>query len=180
MRFFGGFGLSEDACADFDVTELDRAGVPMGGTLESAATGAPTFAVSALQDALGAPLQRIQIIKGWVDSSGETFERVIEVAGNPANGARVDLATCTPEGEGAASLCGTWTDPDFDPAVPAFYYARVIENPTCRWTQRLCLSEGVDCASFDPGAQLYAVCCEDATPPTVQERSWTSPIFYVP
>ena len=181
VRFFGGFGLPEDACAAFDVPAFDRDGVPMGGTLDGGPAGAaPTFVASALQDALGAPLQRIQIVKGWVDATGETFERVIEVAGDPANGASVDLATCTPEGDGAATLCGTWTDPDFDPALPAFYYARVVENPTCRWTQRLCLSEGVDCATFDPDAQLFDVCCEDTTPRTVLERSWTSPIFYVP
>ncbi|MEO0324306.1 MAG: DUF3604 domain-containing protein [Myxococcota bacterium] len=179
VRFFGGVGIPEDSCMDFDVAALDRAGVPMGGTLEGGET-APTFVVSALQDALGAPLQRIQLIKGWVEASGETFERVFDIAGDPANGASVDLATCTARGDGAASLCGTWTDPDFDPAEPAFYYARVLENPTCRWTQRLCLSEGADCTTLDPEAQLFDVCCEDTTPPTVQERSWTSPIFYVP
>ncbi|MEM1416020.1 MAG: DUF3604 domain-containing protein [Myxococcota bacterium] len=182
VRFFGGFGLPEEACTDLDVAALDAAGVPMGGTLGDAPAGeAPSFVVSALQDALGAPLQRLQIVKGWADpATGETFERVFDVAGDAENGATVDLATCTPMGEGAASLCDRWVDPDFDPAEPAFYYARVVENPTCRWTQRLCLSEAFECEGADPADPLVPVCCTGATPPTVQERAWTSPIFYVP
>ena len=83
-----------------------------------------------------APLQRIQIVKGWA-AGGESHERVYEVAGDPQSGAGLDLATCTPA-PGADQLCRVWTDPDFDPRAPAFYYARVVENPSCRWNTWAC------------------------------------------
>lgn len=182
LRFFGGWQTPEGVCGREErIAESYDAGVPMGGVLPPAPSdaSAPRFWIGALQDALGAPLQRIQIIKGGLDAAGESYERVYEIAGDPMNGATVDLATCEPEGEGAASLCGFWEDPDFDPATPAFYYARAVENPTCRWSQRLCLAESVDCDSVDPTSAL-AACCDGSVPPTVQERAWASPIWYLP
>ncbi|MFK7987665.1 MAG: DUF3604 domain-containing protein [Sandaracinaceae bacterium] len=177
VRFFGG-ALDEGLCDDADpIGTADAEGVPMGGVLGAQST-APVFLVSALRDALGAPLNRIQIIKGWVDGDS-TREAVFDVVGPPAVPGTVDEATCETGGEGFDTLCETWTDPDFDPAVPAFYYARVLENPTCRWSRFACLDAGVDCASATPGDALYA-CCDPEVEHTIQERAWTSPIFYTP
>ncbi len=133
---------------------------------------APTFVVQALQDPEGAPLQRVQIIKGWVTAEGGLAEVVHEVAGDPENGAGVDPATCAPTGEGAADLCAVWTDPDFDPAVAAFYYARVVENPTCRWSTWECLGL--------PEGDRPEVCSDGSVPRTIQERAWTSPVWHLP
>ena len=179
----------------------------MGGDLPPATEeGAPRFAVSALKD-VGTPqhpgtdLQRLQIVKGWVDAEGATHERVFDVAGSPGSAASVDPDTCAPVGEGHASLCAVWEDPEFDPARPAFWYLRVLENPTCRWSTGLCQAAGVnpfaeDCEAraanatakaVEGGARgdVYGSCClsEDEEPfysPTVQERAWTSPIWYRP
>ena len=85
-----------------------------------------------------------------------------------------------PEGEGAAQLCSVWRDRDFDPVENAFYYARVVENPTCRWSQHLCVDAGVDCANASTVTQGYEACCREDHVPVVQERAWTSPIWYRP
>lgn len=179
-RFFGGWGYADDLCADADMVSAGYdGGVPMGGVLPPrVGEGAPRFVASALADAMGAPLERIQIVKGWIDAAGVTHEDVFDIAGAPG-GASVDLATCEPMGEGASDLCSVWTDPDFDPAFPAFYYARVVENPVCRWSHRLCLAEGVDCDAGTPAGAL-ASCCDPLLSKTIQERAWTSPIWYVP
>src|SRR5262249_60666431 len=97
-------------------------------------------------DAEGGALQRIQIVKGWLGPVGGPREGVWDVAGDAANGADVDLTTCLPRGAGASSLCTLWRDPAFEPAVPVFWYARVLQNPSCRWTQWACNAHGVDCA----------------------------------
>ena len=187
VRFFGGWSLPSDMCdaVDFARVGYER-GVPMGADLPVPADGSPTFFVSARQDPgteanPGTPLQRIQIVKGWLDSAGEYQARVFEVAGNPSNGADVDLASCAPDpGEGGfSSLCTTWKDPDFDPALPALYYARVVENPTCRWTTWQCIADGVDCDRPETVTAGYEGCCDEArVPKTIQERAWTSPIWY--
>lgn len=181
-RFFGGWGYDDNLCDSPDFVATGYAdGVPMGALLpDRTGDGAPTFAVRALADALGAPLQRIQIIKGRVDpATGETSESVFDVAGGE-NGASVDLVTCEPSGAGATDLCDVWTDPDFDPAEPAFYYARILENPTCRWSHYVCNEAAVDCDTVDPESNL-ASCCDPAfTDRSVQERAWTSPIWYTP
>jgi hypothetical protein len=158
----------------------------MGGDLPPlpASSAAPIFATRALKDPgtpqhPGTPLQRIQIIKGWVQD-GKQVERVIDVAGDGANDASVNLNTCEPTGSGADDLCAVWRDDDFDPATPAFYYARIVENPTCRWSWRSCLEVKVDCdALFGPDTRL-AACCDPKVPKTIQERAWTSPIWYTP
>jgi hypothetical protein len=123
-------------------------------------------------------LQRIQVVKGWLEK-GEVREQVLDVAGGP-NGADVDLATCTPRGAGADELCRVWTDPGFDAASPAYYYARVVENPTCRWSQYVCNAAGVDCSDSARVPEALEGCCSETHQPAIQERAWTSPIWYTP
>ncbi len=186
-RLFGGFDLPDDLCGERDrVARAYAQGVPMGGELEGGAAGdAPLrLLVSASADAgvPGAPgtdLQRIQIVKGWLE--GDTLrERVVDVAGGE-NGASVDPMTCEPEGAGARELCTVWTDPDFDPAEPAFYYARVVENPTCRWSQHLCREVGVLCEGEAQNVPSgFEACCAPEHVKTIQERAWTSPIWVRP
>lgn len=179
-RFFGGWGLDGDVCAEADVAARGYAeGVPMGGDLRPRPRGAggPRFVATAMQDAgaaerPGTPLQRIQIVKGWADAAGRFHQSIIDVAGGPDPAADVDLATCTPRGGGARSLCGVWEDPDFDPARPAVYYARVVEQPSCRWSTWHCLS-------LPPGDRPDG-CDDPRVPKTIQERAWTSPIWYTP
>lgn len=178
-RFFGGWGFQEGLCATQDLVARGyAAGVPMGGDLPARPTGAaaPSFAVSALRDAgtdalPGTLLQRIQIVKGWPGAGHEMHQAIYDVAGGP-NDATVDLDTCTPQGAGAQSLCAVWQDPDFDPAIPAVYYARVVENPSCRWSTWQCLEL--------PAAERPPTCNDPRFPKTIQERAWTSPIFYTP
>ncbi len=190
VRFFGGWDYPSGLCERRDLVPVGyRNGVPMGGELEAPTTRqaarGPRFVLAALRDSgtraqPGTPLQRTQIIKGWIDASGNPRERVYEVSGDPENGASVDTATCGPRGTGADTLCSVWTDPDFHVDRPAFYYARVVENPTCRWTQRLCNAGGVDCAKPETVTEGFAPCCDSSVPATVQERAWTSPIWYTP
>lgn len=144
VRFFGGWEYSNDICSSPDrVREAYKGGVPMGSDLTiPAADQPPTFVVFAQKDAgvpgkAGTDLQQLQIIKGWVDDNGNTHEKVISVAGDERNSAWVDQETCAPTGGGHAQLCQVWTDEDFQPRQPAFYYARVLENPSCRWTTHL-------------------------------------------
>jgi len=176
VRFFGGFGLGAGLCDDPDMVRKAYAmGVAMGGTL-GPGNGAPSFLVSALRDAgtatrPGTPLQRIQIIKGWIEG-GERHEQVYDVAGDAQNGATVDDTTCVTSGPGADALCGAWTDPAFDPSEHAFYYARVLENPSCRWSTYTC--------NALPPDERPASCTDPAVPRTIQERAWTSPIWYEP
>ncbi len=187
VRFFGGWEYPGNLCERSDFVEAAYAGgVAMGQDLpaRSGATfRAPRFAVSALQDpgtksVPGTPLQRIQIVKGWLED-GEVRERVIEVAGGD-NDASVEPSNCQARGAGDRQLCSVWTDPDFDPEMPAFYYARVLENPTCRWHQYQCLESGIDCSVPESVPEGFAACCSDEIPKTVQDRAWTSPIWYTP
>jgi hypothetical protein len=178
-RLAAGFALPPDACERGIAQQAEGYGVPMGGELGAApgAQAAPTFVVSALRDPgrVGHPgglLERIQIVKGWVDGHGAAHHRVVDVAGGPASDAGVDLATCEPYGSGATQLCGSWTDPDFDVALPAVYYARVLENPSCRWTTWQC--------NALPDAERPDGCRDPRVPKTIQERAWTSPVWYLP
>ncbi len=190
VRFFGGWDYPDDLCDRSDFAAAGYAGgVPMGGELpprEAAddAARAPRFAVWALRDpgGAGAPstaLQRVQIVKGWVED-GAARERVHEVAGDPENGATVDLDTCAPRGPGFDSLCAVWSDPDFAPDAPAYYYARVVENPSCRWSRHVCNAHRVACDDPDAVPPALAACCAADVPATIQERAWTSPIWYAP
>ena len=179
-RFFGGWSFPENLCESADLVERGYAeGVSMGGDLPEPPAGAaaPTFAVAALRDP-GTPehpgglLQRAQVIKGWSDEEGQFHQAVYDVAGEKDNGAGVDLDTCTPTGPGASSLCAVWTDPDFDPDQRAVYYARVVENPSCRWNQHQCVAA--------PAAARPARCDDPDLLKVIQERLWTSPIWYTP
>jgi len=202
VRFFGGFGFESDMCGSKDFVAKGYAlGVPMGGRLAPPSHGsAPRFAVWAVKDLgsddeEGADLQRIQIIKGWLDADGRTHEAVYDVVGNRLNGAQVDPVTLDPLGTGAVELCTVWEDPDFDPAEPAFYYARVLENPTARWSALQCRQTGVDIFADaatckkqvreNQGylAEYLTACCPDeqgnySVEHVIQERAWTSPIWY--
>ena len=197
VRFFGG-DLSGVRCGDQGfVHDAYASGTAMGGEL-GAVRGArsPRFAVWAMKDpgsdtAAGTDLQRVQIVKGWVDADGKTHEQVFDVAGDASAGASVDPATCAPTGTGFAELCKVWEDPGFKRTQRAFYYARVVENPTCRWSTFVCRAAGVDPLAADCAAQAaqagpeFANCClgptnDASVDPLVQERAWTSPIWYRP
>jgi hypothetical protein len=186
LRFFGGFDYSEELCDDPELVAKGYAGgIPMGGELFAESDSpAPRFVVAATRDPGGrgvpsTPLQRIQIVKGWVEGDA-THERVLDVAGDPANGAGVDLATCSPRGRGFDALCTVWTDPDFEPSQPAYYYARVVENPSCRWNTWACNAQGVDCSEPADVPHELRECCNPEVPKTIQERAWSSPIWVSP
>jgi hypothetical protein len=152
----------------------------MGGDLRKAPAGkAPTFLVAALKDPIGANLDRIQIIKGWLDSNGELHEKVYDVAVSDGRkigkdgrckkkvGNTVDVKNATWRNTiGDTELITVWKDPDFDAGERAFYYARVIEIPTPRWT------------AYD--AMRFGIEMPDDVPMTTQERAYTSPIWYTP
>ncbi|HIA04427.1 MAG TPA: DUF3604 domain-containing protein [Myxococcales bacterium] len=174
LRFYGGWALGEGICDDPNLVEKGyKKGVPMGADLSAAPEGAkPSFVVLSAKDSQSLPLQRAQIIKGWVTQDGVLQERVLDVAGNKDNGATVDLSTCKSSGEGADTLCAVWTDNDFDPSQRAFYYARVVENPRCRHSTRIC-------NNLSPEERPEA--CESSfVKKSIQERAWSSPIWYSP
>jgi hypothetical protein len=183
VRFWGGWDFEPADAASRLPGELGYAkGVPMGGDLLAASPGAtaPTFLVAAMKDPYSGNLDRIQIIKGWLDAGGETHEQVYDVVWGdadtrspgadgklPAVGNTVDVANATWTNTiGDPELITVWKDPDFDPSRPAFYYARVIEIPTPRWT------------AYD--AKHYGITMSDEVPMTTQERAYTSPIWYTP
>jgi hypothetical protein len=188
VRFFGGFGLSPSLCTAPDLVAQGYAlGVPMGGDLRAADAGdpaAPSFVVRAIADGgtpdrPGTPLQRVQIVKVWTHD-GSAQQKVFDVAGDAQNGATVDTATCKTSGPGAASLCAVWRDPEFDPGAHAAYYARVVENPTCRWSTYVCNRAGVRCDDPASVRPEFTACCDQRYPRSIQERAWTSPIWYTP
>jgi len=180
VRFFGGWGFNEkDAQNRLPANIGYTKGVPMGGDLPPATDGkAPTFLVAGLKDSLSGNLDRIQIIKGWLDADGNRRERVYDVAwsgerqpddnGNlPPVGNTVDVANATWTNTiGTPELITVWQDPEFDPSQRAFYYARVIEIPTPRWT------------AYE--ANRYGITMPPEVPMITQERAYTSPIWYTP
>ncbi|MEZ4230984.1 MAG: DUF3604 domain-containing protein [Polyangiaceae bacterium] len=176
-RFFGGFGLDMAACGKADwIATADAQGVPMGGSLERSMNpqgNAPSFIVSvdADPDPSAAPLERVQIVKGWVDAAGKSHVAVYDVAGQAGRGS-LDLDSCEAGGEGDSNLCSAWVDPDFDPSLRAFYYVRALQNPTCRWSWLQCLGL--------PEAERPEACSDPSVTKQIQERAWTSPIWYEP
>ncbi|MEZ4282972.1 MAG: DUF3604 domain-containing protein [Myxococcota bacterium] len=185
LRFFGGFDLPEGLCAAPDLVQQGYAtGVPMGGDL-AADPGAegPRFVVAGMQDPgapgfPGMPLAQIEIVKGWVDAAGTAHEVVVPVAGAPPGPGALDALTCETDGSGSATLCGEWQDPDFDPAEHAFYYARLLESPTCRWSALECRAQGIDCSVAPPAG--FESCCDGSFPDAIQERATSSPIWVRP
>ena len=193
LRFHAGWNMDETLVDDPNQLQYLKANaVPMGGVLESNPAPqhsskhferingrnqhSPEFFVWAAHDPLDAPLQRIQMVKGWIDEQGKTHEKVVDIAcadglqvepvsGRcPDNGASVDLNTCQfSGGSGATELKTLWRDPDYDPNQDAFYYVRVLMNPTCRWSTFDAIRLGRE---PDP-----------SVPATLQERAWSSPIW---
>ncbi|MDJ0956536.1 MAG: DUF3604 domain-containing protein [Arenicellales bacterium] len=181
VRFFGGWEFTDqDVNSRSPAFTGYRKGVPMGGDLLPAPDGAkaPTFMVYALRDPIGANLDRIQIVKGWMDADGKTHEKVYNVAWSggreigadgklPKVGNTVDVENANWTNTiGASELTTVWTDPDFDPALSAVYYARVIEIPTPRWS------------TYD--AFRFGIPIPEGAPTSTQERAYTSPIWYTP
>jgi hypothetical protein len=180
VRFFGGFDYeASDANSRNPAIVGYTKGVPMGGDIGPAPDGkVPTFLVAALKDPIGGNLDRYQIVKGWLDGNGETHEKVYDVVWSgdrkpgadgklPAVGNTVDVANATWTNTiGASELIAVWKDPDFDPKLKAFYYGRVLEIPTPRWT------------TYD--AKYYGTPVPEDVPPSLQERAYTSPIWYTP
>jgi hypothetical protein len=181
VRFFGGWEYTEnDLRSRAPAFRGYEKGVPMGGELSKAPRSkAPTFIVYALRDPIGANLDRIQIIKGWLDKDGKTQERIYDVAVSDGRKIGKDGRCKTPVGNtvdleaanwtntiGASELASVWTDPDFDRNQSAFYYARVLEIPTPRWVLYDKVRLG---AEIPEEAELIG-----------QERAYTSPIWYTP
>ena len=179
LRFFAGYDLPNDLMEKADgLARAYASAVTMGAVLTSG-NGKPKFAIWAQADASSEPLQRLQVIKGWIDEEGETHEQVFDVAcaGGvavnpethrcPDNGAKVNLSDCsTNANSGDTELRSVWADPNFDTGERAFYYARVLENPSCRWSTWDAIRAGTELRS-----DLAA---------TLQERAWSSPIQYRP
>ena len=181
VRFFGGWDFLESDLRSREPAFAGyQKGVPMGGDLTKAPSGrAPTFMVYALRDPIGGNLDRIQIIKGWMDGNGETHERIYDVAVSDGRQIEANGRCTTPVGNtvdaesasftntiGASELATVWRDPDFNPGQKAFYYARVIEIPTPRWTTIDAFRFGID--------------IPEGAPISTQERAYTSPIWYSP
>ena len=179
LRFFGGWGLEQDMVNQPDmVATAYEAGVPMGGVLDTYdQVNQPKFLVWAAKDPIGANLERVQMIKGWIEN-GESKEAVFDIACSdglapdpetgecPDNGARVNPDTCDVTAEaGDEELKIVWTDKDFNPDHAAFYYVRVLQNPTCRWTSYDAIRVGIKA----PEAASV-----------IKERAWSSPIWYSP
>ena len=162
------------------ISNAYKKAVPMGSDLMNSNDNSPDFLVWAQRDKNGAPLQRVQIVKGWIDMNSATpYEKVFDVVCSdglevdpetnrcPDNGARVDIETCAiSQNTGSAELKVSWTDPDLDKNDSAFYYIRVLENPTCRWSTWDAIRAG-----FKPREDLHE---------TIQDRAWSSPIWYTP
>ena len=181
LRVFGGFEFDPEDAESRDIAAVGYGGgVPMGGDLAQAPNNTPvSLLIHAVKDPVGANLDRVQVIKGWLDDDGETHEHVYDVAWagrrTAANGkvhaigSTVDLARATYDNSiGTAELSTVWMDPDFDADERAFYYVRVLEIPTPRWSTYDAVALGLD-----PEQAIER-------PPAIQERAFSSPIWYTP
>jgi hypothetical protein len=181
VRVFGGWNFEADEVVRHDFVEHGyQGGVPMGGTLTGPPAGkAPCFMIRALRDPDGANLDRVQVIKGWLDDKDELHERIYDVAvsddrliGSDGRcmkkvGSTVDIDSATYTNTiGDAMMTGYWKDPEFDPKQHAFYYVRVLEIPTPRWT------------TYD--AAFFKIKRPDNVPAVIQDRAYTTPIWYTP
>jgi len=181
VRFFGGWDFeSSDANTRQPAAIGYRKGVPMGGDLSNAPAGkSPTFLIAALKDPIGANLDRVQVVKGWMDSEGDVHERIYDVAVSGGRaidshgrasalvGNTVDIENATWSNTiGDVEMITVWTDPNFDAGQSAFYYLRVLEIPTPRWT------------AYD--AKYYDLDLSEEIEMVQQERAYTSPIWYTP
>ena len=181
VRFFAGYDLSSiNLNSESLVSEAYEKGVTMGSDIFQEGNKTPEFIVWAQKDKNGAPLQRVQIIKGWIDvNSGRPYEKVFDVACSdglepdpithrcPDNGAKVNINDCSiTKDVGSTELKVIWKDPDFEQMNKSFYYVRVLENPTCRWSTWDAIKSG-----YKPREDLHE---------TIQERAWSSPIWYIP
>ena len=181
VRFFAGYDLFNiDLNSESLVSEAYEKGVTMGSDIFNQDDKVPEFIVWAQRDKDGAPLQRVQIIKGWIDvNSGRPKEKIFDVICSdglkpdkktkmcPDNGAKVNINDCSiSKNIGSSELKAKWIDPEFDSTNKSFYYVRVLENPTCRWSTWDALKRG-----FKPREDLHK---------TIQERAWSSPIWYIP
>jgi hypothetical protein len=181
LRMFAGFNFNDRDAQANDIAAVGyRKGIPMGGDLTSAPRGkAPSLLIHAARDPVGANLDRVQVIKGWLDANNEPQQHIYDVVWSgdrskdsdgrlPEVGNTVDITTALYSNDiGAAQLAVTWTDPDFDPALTAFYYVRVLEIPTPRHSLYDAIALGVD-----PAITQY--------PATIQERAYSSPVWYTP
>jgi len=180
LRFFAGYDFDAELLSDSNWTDAAyKSGMHMGGTLQGRGEEmSPSFVVWALKDPASTWLQRAQIVKGWVDD-GEMQEQVFDVACSdgvlpdpqshrcPDNGASVNIATCDySKSSGDTEMAVVWQDPDFDAKLHAFYYVRILENPTCRWS------------TWEANRHGWPLL--DNVPATLQERAWSSPIWYAP
>tara|TARA_B110000483_G_scaffold194960_1_gene232459 strand:+ start:554 stop:2557 length:2004 start_codon:yes stop_codon:yes gene_type:complete len=180
IRFFAGYDLDQSKVNDPDLVEhLYANAKTMGSDIDGIAQKTPAFFVWAVRDSFTAPLQRVQIIKGYVDAGGNPQEQVFDVACSdgaapdplthrcPDNNAKVDISSCAfSQDVGAAELKTFWNDPTFEVQQRAFYYVRALENPTCRWSTWDAVRNDVE-----PRSDM---------PKTIQERVWSSPIHYIP
>jgi len=179
LRFFAGWQFEQDILADpAFLKKAYGGGIPMGGVLPEGGQASPEFLVWALQDGSAAPLQRVQMVKAWMEE-GEARERVTDIACSddltpdkatgrcPDNGAKVDISNCTVSADkGDSEIKVRWKDPAFDAKQAAVYYVRVLENPSCRWS------------TYD-SIRIGEAPPEDV-PATIQERAWSSPVWYTP
>jgi hypothetical protein len=180
VRMFAGWGFTPEDAASPDLAAIGYAGgVPMGGELSGpVAADGPRLLVSAMKDPVGANLDRIQVIKGWVDAEGASHEKIFNVAwagdrvlaadgALPAVGNTVDPASASYSNDiGASQLAVVWEDPQFDPQQAAFYYVRILQIPTPRHSQYDAVALGLERADDFPAA--------------IQERAYTSPVWYTP
>ncbi len=178
LRLFGGPDLPAGLCDQQDgVQQADASGVPMGGSL-TGIDSSPSFFVTALadvgtEDYPGTPLNRVQIVKGWLDLEGNMNQKVFDIAGGSSEASSLNTDTCLRDGGGSTSLCGQWTDPEWNPSQSAFYYARVLEEPSCRYHTYLC-NQIPDTEERPPS------CSGEKLPLSIQERAWSSPIWVAP